>query len=243
MRPSNSRATIELGDRENAKSRLGDFGKFVGERTGQNRRTQDQIDDFCVRHMVLGLLSSDRLPIPRFISMLHPDPEGHWPDALLTWADGEITGLEVTTATSEAYQRQLTKEERIANALPEDEFVAFDCEIDGYAGAAERAVAKDVVAAIQKKTDALNSGKYSAVNVCDLLIYENSDGGLLSNSPESIGKIASVILFGEHRLVLEQRRQFRHTHLLTSSFFVHSLLTNPRLFNPRRAVASAEVNS
>lgn len=242
MRPPTIRSRIELGGRESAREKLGIFGERVGDRIGASRRTQNQIDDYCIRHLVLGLLTSSRLYIPQAVTMLEPDPDGQWPDALLEWPNGTTTGAEITTATSENYQRKLTEEERIANALPEDEIAVFNHDSDGYAGEAEAVVAKDIATAIVKKTDALNSGKYGAVETCDLVVYESSEGGLYleSDTNESISKVVHELHFGPNRLSISQDKLFRHVHLVTENFFVYSLLGDPRIYSTRARIAATE---
>ncbi|MGH6928086.1 MAG: hypothetical protein ACREEV_07200, partial [Dongiaceae bacterium] len=61
---------------------------------------------------------------------------------------------------------------------------------DGYVGdVPERIVIRDITAAIRRKATARREGRYSATNQCDLLIYENSEGGLLSERGEIIRRL------------------------------------------------------
>jgi hypothetical protein len=227
------RRRIDLLSRESAIHDLGAFGLFVGPRTGANKRNQDQIDDYCVRQLICGLLSNPGEPIPCLIEMLDPDPDADWPDALLTWLDGSRTGVEVTAAGSEAYQKQLTNEDRIASKLPEGEIAIFDASVDGYVGEHIESIANDVRIAIDRKARARLSGtKYRGVPTCDLVVYENAEGGIFieSNDTESISKVVLALHFGPQALSSEIAASFRNVHLISGRFFVHSVLGNARIY-------------
>jgi hypothetical protein len=233
MMPPRVRHRIDISERTSVAEAFGEFGKAVGPRTGPGKRNQNQIDDFCVRRMILGLSASRNLPLPKSIEMLDPDPEGAWPDALLGWQDGTISGLEITTATSSEYQEQLTREERFARTLPEGEIAFFDASVDGYVGAPTESIAHDVSKAIMLKGRPRKAGtKYYAVPTCDLLIYESSEGGLFveSRDNEDVSKVVLDLRFGKHAPAAELIDSFRHVNLLISRFFVHSILGNTRIF-------------
>ena len=232
MLPPKVRSRIEIAAREVALESLGTFGSVVGPRTGPNQRSQNKKDDFCVRQMILGLVEIESVELPRTIEMLDPDPEGRWPDALFSWPDGSSSGLEITEATSEEYQSQLTKEERIASKLPEDEIAVFDASVDGYVGAPTKAIACRIAEAIVRKGRVRNAGtKYSGVSICDLLIYENSDGSpfVESDTTEDASKVILDLRFGNHELLPAYLDSFRFVHLLIANFYVHSILGNPKI--------------
>lgn len=232
MQPPKVRCRIEILCRETALKDLGDLGRRVGDRIGSNRRSHSQIEDYCVRQLVLGRLANPDLALPTTIEMLEPDPKGGWPDALLTWSDHAISGLEVTAAGSREYQEQLTREERIASKLPDDEIAVFDSSVDGYAGPATDAVARDIAIAIRQKAKARESGqKYAAVETCDLLVYEISDGGesLSSKNTEAVSEVIHKLHF-ERRLPASLANSFRHVHLLIRQFYVHSLFHSPTIY-------------
>jgi hypothetical protein len=233
MQPPKIRRRVTLSQVAGALHDLGDFGRKVGGRIGANRRSHDQIEDFCVRQMILGRIGSHRLDLPASIDMLEPDPKGAWPDALITWPNGTTTGLEVTAAGDPDYQEQLTREERIASKLPEGEIAFFDSSVDGFAGAATDAVARDVAVAITPKAKARLSGKkYYAIEVCDLLVYEISDGGELIDSTDTkdVSTVVTNLHFGKYRLPASIGQGFRHIDLLIRQFYVHSLFQSPAIY-------------
>lgn len=232
MVPPSIRHRIEIPGREVALKSLGAFGGSVGRRTGPTKRTHDQKEDYCVRNMILGLLNSRTLPIPVVIEMLNPDLKGTWPDALLHWSDGSVSGMEITEATSEDYQRQLALEERIANREP-DKIVFFNAKSDGRAGSPAQGIADQVSAAIELKGRArVTQGKYSGTPVCDLLIYENAEDGLFleSRDKQSVSKVITALHFGGRGPDPKYSDGFRHVHLLIGGHFVHSIFRGPRVY-------------
>jgi hypothetical protein len=236
------RHRIEIPNRETALECLGDFGARVGPRIGPNKRTHDQKEDYSIRHMICGLLNSKALPIPTIIEMLEPDPEGAWPDALLRWADGSISGMEITEATSPDYQQQLTLEERIADREPE-KIVFFNAKSDGRASKPAFGIADCVSAAIELKGDArLTQGKYSGTPVCDLLIYENAEDGLFleSRDRKAVSEVVTAIHFGGRGLSTRFIDSFRHVHLLTGPHLVYSILRSPRIYQTERVKDSMD---
>jgi hypothetical protein len=81
---------------------------------------------------------------------------------------------------------------------------------DGYVGdAPERQVVQDVVEVIAKKARLHRDGKYSATASCDLLIYENSEGGFLSDRQDVIARL------GRNKASMASDiAQFRQIHLV-----------------------------
>jgi hypothetical protein len=232
MMPPIVRYRIEICSRATALASLSAFGRSVGPRIGPNKRSHDQKEDYCVRKMMLGLLSSEAAPIPNAIEMLEADLEGTWPDALLHWSDGSTSGLEITEATSQDYQRQLALEERIASREPE-RIIFFDANSDGCAGKPAHGIADQVSRAIELKGRARTiQGKYSGTPVCDLLIYENTGDGLFSDSraKESVGEVLGALHFGGHCPDTKFIGSFRHVHLLIGEYFIYSMLQSPRIY-------------
>jgi hypothetical protein len=97
---------------------------------------------------------------------------------------------------------------------------------DGYAGdAPERIVVRDIVDAIRRKAKARREGKYSATNQCDLLIYENSEGGLLSERGEVIRRLTR----DRQTELKADVGEFRQIHLLYGESMYLDLFGSERL--------------
>lgn len=140
------------------------MGASVGSRRGPDRRTKDQKEWYCLRRYLLTLAAHELLIYPLNIS------KSERPDFLVD-APRDRYGIEVTEATEEDWQRELTESEDARNdGLPN---VARISE-EGFAGEQpERVWCATVIRAINSKIDSLNDPSYPVVS-CDLLVYVNS---------------------------------------------------------------------
>jgi hypothetical protein len=157
------------------------FGRSVGPRNGTRRRTHGEMEDYCLRRWLAAASASEILEPPVEVVGFSGSPNAAKPDFVLHWpSTGRLIGVEVTAAGDASWQKWLTKTERI------DELQLYP-NAGGYAGnAPERIVAKDIRNAIKKKVQSASDGKYRGAQQYRLLIYENSEGGLLARRGEAV---------------------------------------------------------
>ena len=163
------------------------------------------------------MLAADRLELPVTIEAA-PDGAGR-PDFVLHWniARKEL-GVEVTEAGDATWQEWLTKSESVEGVQ------LIGGNEDGYVGnEPERIVVRDITDAILHKAKARHAGKYNAVGTCDLLIYENSEGGLLCERSEVIQR-----LMRDKASMRAQIDRFRQVHLLFGEDVYLDLFGDPR---------------
>lgn len=212
------RMRLHLQSRRSLTDDLGLFGRMVGPRRGSRGRTHGEKENYCLRRWLLAMTAADRLPYP--ITVISGDPDLHEPDFLLrrNGADGAI-GLEVTEAGEATWQSWLARSEtRPGPSFP------MDSE-DGYAGdRPERIVIRDVRDAIRRKVAKRRQGAYAATPNCDLLVYENSEGGLLCDRMEVIRGLTDG-----PRQLSEPGGSFDRVHLLFGDQVYLDLLGNERL--------------
>jgi hypothetical protein len=154
------------------------LGASVGPRRGPDRRTKDQKEWYCLRRYLLTLAAHDRLSYPLDIS------KSERPDFIVG-----SRGVEVTEATEEDWQRELTESEASkgdclteAKLIGDDGFVGEQPEIDWCAA---------VTRAVNSKVDSLNSPSYPVAS-CDLLIYVNSRMSLIVDELRAIEVLAEA---------------------------------------------------
>lgn len=146
---------------------LGLLGAKVGPRTGPTKRTQDQMDEYCIRRFLIALKHAGRLICP---AMLTRPEHGQGPDFILFQEGQESLGIEVTEATSQEWQKALTED---AHYVGED--VAVDdvpYDPDGFVAEIEAALSRKLSKAARYR---------EATSRCDLLVYDNS--GHISGFP------------------------------------------------------------
>jgi hypothetical protein len=133
------------------------IGRKVGPRSGLARRNKEDKEQFCFRRYALTLATHRMWRFPCKVSM------GERPDFMVTFGS-KSHGVEVTEATTELFQRDLTRSER-CGSLYED----MD---DGWVGdGPEQAWCKAVVDAIEAKVRLI--GGYRPAARHDILIYSN----------------------------------------------------------------------
>lgn len=199
-RVAEPRLTLRLNSRTSFADDLSYFGRIVGPRRGPNARDHLQKESYCLRRWLLAMLGADRLDLP--VTIEAPPSGTASPDFVLRWDDGRPDlGVEVSEAGHASWQQWLTETESDETALMSG---------DGYVGdPPERQVVQDVVEVIAKKARLHRDGKYSATASCDLLIYENSEGGFLSDRQDVIARL------GRNKASMASDiAQFRQIHLI-----------------------------
>jgi hypothetical protein len=177
---------------------LGMIGETVGPRTGPNKRTQGQKEDYVFRRFIAACKLAGRLQFPVSAKAEH-EREGE-PAFVLRWNDGHALGLEVTEAGSREYQAWLTATE----ASSRESLVA-----DGVTEISSRQAIDDFADAISKKNARFDRGSYRVPDQCDLVVYDNTQSGEFVAKRELVagvqdrndlrGRFAAVhIVFGSH---------------------------------------------
>jgi hypothetical protein len=213
------RVQLRLRSRTTLADDLGLFGRVVGPRRGPDARTHGSKEDYCLRRWLVAMTAVDRLRFPVTVTSGAPDRQE--PDFIIHWArPDDALGLEVTEAGQASWQAWLSKTE----GRPGPSFL-MDNE-DGYGGdEPERLVVRDIQDAIRRKLTKRRQGAYSATPHCDLLIYENSEGGLLCDRAKVIRQLISRRV-GE---LSEAGRSFDGVHLLFGDDVHLDLFGNERV--------------
>lgn len=160
-------AILRLTSRETFSDDLAYFGRTVGPRRGKDKRNHRQKENYCLRRWLVAMYAADRLQFPIEVAAVDRGA----PDFLMNSGESRVLlGIEVTEAGSANWQSWLTKNEGSGTgAIMDNE--------DGYAGdAAEQTVAYDIAERLREKSE-----QYGNAKQWDLLVYENSEGGLLSD--------------------------------------------------------------
>ena len=219
------RAVVDLTGTKRLDEELGVFGRGVGPRFGRmigesRLRTRGADgEDWCLRRLLIALVASDRLRIPATLCVSDRKVARHLPDAVLETADGEEVGIEVTEATSQAYQRELSAADHDAAKQGENLFVLDPG--DGRVGdAPERQAVQEIQRAYRHKLGKLRAGKYVESQTVDLLIYLNSSGDIFVDPADMAQRIrAAGLLDGKVG-------QFRQVHLLIGDTMILDALGN-----------------
>lgn len=161
---------------------LGSVGAWVGPRTGPDKRTQGQKEDYVLRRLLVAWKQIGLLACPLDITAATDEPGQ--PDFLITWPKGETLGVEVTEAGEEDYQALLTRTE--SETAQEAQLMSKD----GYAGdGPTRMAANDIRDAIAKKVAGYNQGKYREPDSCDLVVFDNSETGWWSDKQRVLNAV------------------------------------------------------
>ena len=139
---------------------LGLLGAVVGSRTGLQKRTQDQKDEYCIRRFLIALKHAGWLVCP---AVLTRPEHGKGPDFILFQEGQESLGIEVTEATGREWQKILTEDERYVDEDVAVEDVSYNPE--GFVA--------EVEAALSRKLPKTARYREAAAR-CDLLVYDNS---------------------------------------------------------------------
>lgn len=205
------RLELTLSSAQSLVDDLGYFGQSVGPRTGSNRRRQEDKEDYCLRRWLVAATAKGLLSFPMSIRAYERD---HAPDFVASWSDSaEQLGIEVTEAGESSWQSWLTKTERQSTTLLPNQ--------GGYAGLSiEEGIVRQVLLRIEDKI--LNADRYAHVGRCDLLIYENCEGGFMAD-PAAV----MIPLSGELGRQRERfARAFNQIHLILRDNVYLNLLGN-----------------
>ncbi len=136
-------------------------GEMVGPRKGPSKRTHDQKELYNLRQYLPTLAANGHLRFPLTVE------KGESPDFLLTDGVSKKWGLEVTEATTQEWQREMTVTEG-------DETSLQPLGRDGWAGnSAERETCAAILRAMRRKARKIRAGGYRPASRYDVLIYVN----------------------------------------------------------------------
>jgi len=156
-----------------------------------NGRKHHNEERFYLGLYLLALAGNELLSYPFSIEQCK---EHDSPDFMFTWRSGETTGLEVTRATEELFQREVTLAERMyrnsetkaSGEAPGDILPVPGSSSNvvdepahqerGYAGvdAPEQELCRLVLGAIEKKLSKLRSNNYLPASDYELLVFEHT---------------------------------------------------------------------
>lgn len=183
---------------------LGALGAWVGPRTGPDKRTHGQKEDYVLRRLLVAWKLTGHL---RFSIEIRAttDEEGE-PDFLLCWPDGQTLGVEVTEAGEEDYQAWLTRTEREREAGKGAASVPFE--------PSTQKTADNIRERIEEKVAKFDSGSYRSLSACDLVLYDNTAWGGFLDKRELLKAIGRP----NHLL-----GRFRQIHFVTGGFVLLDL--------------------
>jgi len=167
---SRFRWEIVLNGPETLGDDLGLIGTWVGPRTGPDKRTQGQKEDYALRRLLAAWRVEGAIKWPATVKAeTTTDKE---PDFTVELPNGRTLGIEVTEAGEEVYQAWLTRISRDADARPHEKgFENVPLE-----ASTERTV-DAFVQAIRDKGEKHKKGWYQGPDECDLAVFDNSGWG------------------------------------------------------------------
>jgi len=171
MRQKNSKTlavTISAGHRDELVRQFGSLGTSVPPRTDP----KDQLAEewYCLRRYLFVLAVEGSLRYPLDVR------KSESPDFLLIRQDGAWDGVEITKATPQEFEADLTdlaRGKRTRHYISDPADGVMMLSLTGWAGdSAEREWAEYMLKAIEDKAAIVSN--YKMVRECDLLIYDNT---------------------------------------------------------------------
>jgi len=196
---------------------LGTIGAWVGPRTGPNKRTQGQKEDYVFRRLLVAWKESGRLSFP--VTVRATADERYEPDYVLEKPDGATLGIEITEAGEENYQAWLTSIERQPAGGQRAHLVPFED--------SDQEIADQIRSAIEAKISKFDLGWYQGPTDCHLVVYDNTAWGGFMDMYEI------VKLIKEHD---ELSSRFSQIHIVSGgSVFISVFGNDPKKMDIRRA--------
>ena len=206
-------ASFRAATARDLRSKLDLIDDGVPSRRKRQRRHQAHQEWYCAKRYLLALLAAGRLDFPFAIA------KGESPDFVMRCGIGEPVGLEVTEATTAAFQRDLSVTERRSGAQPMGPE-------DGWAGdAVEQELAALILAAVRQKRSKILGVAWRHAGVTDLLLYDNS-GLIAPNVSALAARLRGALAVPEPPPVAIEtspRARMGSVSLLTGSTLVHDL--------------------
>jgi hypothetical protein len=200
---------------------FGDVGFKVGPRTGKNKRTKEQKEWFVVRNFLKTAVPADLFRLPLSVEQV-PPPE---PDFLLRNV-GCVVRMEITEATDESDQREMTEIEKSG------EHAVLLGELGGRfkGGASEPGYewSSDIIAAIERK--AVKSIAAQSGSKGHLVIYPNSNAAFLLTEFEDECRAFEIFRADvAARQRIAQAGNYFFVHILGSEAVFVDVLGKPRI--------------
>jgi hypothetical protein len=169
-------------------SQFGSLGIRVPDRTQPKDQFAEEM--YCLRRYLFPLAHDGLLKFPLTVA------KSETPDFILEWPHERTIGLEVTKATREEFEADLTRLDRkqtTKHYSSDPAAGAMELSATGWAGNAPEAEwAEYVLATIADKLKDINTYSVSSctysVSSCELLIYDNTPTGApdLNNAVEAV---------------------------------------------------------
>jgi Domain of unknown function DUF29 len=194
---------------------LGMIGESVGPRTGPNKRSHAEKEDYVLRRLLAAYRLAGGLPFP--VTICAERERRGEPDFLLRWADGRTLGVEVTEAGSRAYQAWLTRTESglATRAMPDEE-----------AALSTARTVEELANAIARKNVEYEQGKYRSADACALVVYDNTHAGGFLDKRQLVAGL---------RTRNDLRGRFAAVHLVFESHVALDVFGSPELVDISRA--------
>jgi hypothetical protein len=176
-------ASINIAKLEEFDAAFGKLGAKGGSRTGPNRRTQDEEEWYIVRRFLKEAIAAEIFQLPLTIQKSHP-PE---PDFAVEYSGRAL--IEITEATNEADQREMTRLELSDKPILLGELGG---RFEGGGGEPGHLWSSDIVEAIERKE---RKSIFSTASVDrHLVVYPNSNASFLIFDEEDELRAFSILL-------------------------------------------------
>jgi len=201
------------------------MGKFetLGITIPDRMRPKDQFAEevYCLRRYLFPVANAGLLEFP--LRVIKRDP----PDFVFAWRDGRNTGLEVTKATSQGFEADLTRfhrRQRTKNYVSDPATGTMLLSELGWVGnAPETEWTAYILTAI---ADKLNDLVSYPVPESDLLIYDNTP--LPAPDLKTVAD-AFRLQFEKQALSDKQARSFRRVSVIRDPWLIHDIARAPRI--------------
>ncbi len=217
-------AALALENRDELLRAFETLGSIVGPRRGPNRRTKDEKEWYCLRWYLLTLASQGLLHYPMRIE------KSERPDFMVADTARGVFGIEVTEATEQDWQRELTETAAVEGEDAAKGILRSKTVFAGHKPEIFWSTA--IVDAIEKKSQSLASPHYQA-RTCDLLVYVSTRASPVVDLDRALGMLLGEISFRAH--AWNARGRLGRVTVLASRRIIHDLLANPCVFDAATA--------
>lgn len=196
---------------------LGHIGTWVGPRTGPDKRTHGQKEDYVFRRLLVAWCQVDALSWP--VTVRADRTTDREPDFLFTLPGSNTLGVEVTEAGEESYQAWLTHIDRDVDTSD------LDTQSVPLEASTKRTI-DELANAISRKNAKFDAGSYRVPDHCDLVVYDNTAWGGFLDKPQIVNAV---------RQRNDLRGRFRQVHVVFESMVYVDLFGECGRVDLRRA--------
>jgi hypothetical protein len=198
---------------------FGGLGISVPERTKQKDQFAEEI--YCLRRYLFALANKGLLEFP--IELV----KGETPDFIFTWREGNRVGLEVTKATREEFEADLTRLDRRQKTRDYVSDSATGAMLLSEAGWVGDAVEIEWIAYVLGSISAkLRDIASYSVAECDLLIYDNTP--LVAPKLNTVMEAVRLQCANEP-LADKNGRSFRVISLIHDPWLIYDIAGKPQV--------------